>query len=525
MTIFRNSFIVTIYVYLLNIFSHANIDAVIYSSLAGAVFFLILTLLSLLGSFIYKVAVHILLFLASITLYFVYFYNIYLSENIIFSIFETDIGLIYELFSLKLLVWVLLSYALPSFAISKVKFHRVTFFKFFKKFTLSLLATVVLIYSLITALGVNQNPRGAIRDPLLILSLQYFSPLNTLFFLDRGYKSYQSYINSIEKVENLSATFNFKLNSDIKDLNVVFVLGETARGGAWGINGYARNTTPHLKSLSNLINFENASSCDTSTASSMPCVFSRMTRNSHSTDLKESSFVSVMEKLGFEISILSLQNYQSFYKYLSNNTTLLTKYHIVKHSTVNKTVQDSLLLPHIDNIKNKLGNKVILLHTIGSHHAYKDRFESSDAKYTPYCNSYDLSACNNQEIINAYDNSIVHTDKFLNAVISKFKNKNSIIFYTSDHGESLGENNIFLHGTAPNKAPKEQFDVPMFIWMSDKFISSNFGAKINQRLSRIDKKTKVSHDNIFHSVLGCSGIVESNAINKNLNLCSDRKLD
>lgn len=521
MTIVHSSIIVTAYVYLLNIFSHANIDAVLYGSLAGAVFFLILTLLSFLGAFIYKIAVHILLFLASITLYFVYFYNIYVSENIVFSVFETDIGLMYELFSLKLLVWVLLSYALPSFAISKIKFNQVTFFQFFKKLTLSLLASVVLIYSLITALSVNQPPRGAIRDPLLILSLQYFSPLNTLFFLDRGYKSYQSYINSIKKVEDLSATFNFKLNSDIKDLNVVFVLGETARGTHWGINGYVRNTTPYLKSLSNLINFEKASSCDTSTASSLPCIFSRMTKNSHSTDLKESSFIGVMEKLGFEVSILSLQNYQSFYKYLSNNATLLTKYHFVKNSTANKTLQDTLLLPYIDNIKNKPGNKVILLHTIGSHHAYKDRFESSDANYTPYCHSYDLSTCNNQEIINAYDNSIRHTDKFLNAVISKFKNKNSIIFYTSDHGESLGENNLFLHGAAPNKAPKEQFDVPMFVWMSDEFINSNFGAKINKRLSRLDKKIKVSHDNIFHSVLGCSGITEPNAINQKLNLCRD----
>ena len=164
---------------------------------------------------------------------------------------------------------------------------------------------------------------------------------------------------------------------------------------------------------------------------------------------------------------------------------------------------------------------MILLHTIGSHYAYKDRFESENAKYIPYCDSYDLSSCNNQEIINAYDNSIINTDKFLNNVISEFKNTNAIIFYTSDHGESLGENNIFLHGVEVSIAPKEQFDIPMFIWMSDKFIDTNFGSKVKKRLLLIDKKIQINHDNIFHSVLGCSGVTEPNAINKNLNLCND----
>jgi KDO II ethanolaminephosphotransferase len=521
MTIFHASFFLSIYVYLLNIFSHSNTNsALIYGSLAWIVFFLMLVLLSILGSLVYKIIVNILLLLTSITLYFVYFYNIYINENIVFSAFENDIGLIYELLSFKLLIWILLTYVVPSFVIFSVKFNKITFFQFLKYFIFSFLGCVILIYALTTTLEIVKNPRGSIRSPLLTLSLQYFSPLNTIFFLDRGYQSYQSYLHSIKKVENLSDVFNFKLDNSIKDLNVVFILGETSRGTHWGINDYIRDTTPHLKLLPNLINFKQVSSCDTVTVASLPCIFSRMTRSNHSNSLKESSFVSIMERLGFNISILSLQGYQSFYKYLSKHATLLTKYHIIRDS-VKKTLQDSLLLPYIDNIKNKLGNKMILLHTIGSHYAYKDRFESENAKYIPYCDSYDLSSCNNQEIINAYDNSIINTDKFLNNVISEFKNTNAIIFYTSDHGESLGENNIFLHGVEVSIAPKEQFDIPMFIWMSDKFIDTDFGSKVKKRLLLIDKKNQINHDNIFHSVLGCSGVIEPNAINKNLNLCND----
>lgn len=521
MNIFHASFLISTYVYLLNIFSHSNLKIVLlYGSLAWVVFFLILLLLSLLGAFIYKTVVNILLFLTSITLYFVYFYNIYINENIVFSAFETDIGLIYELLSFKFLIWILLTYAAPSFLIFNVKFNRIAFFQFFKNFIFLFSGTVILIYYLLTTLEINKNPVGSIRNPLLALPLQYFSPLNTIFFLNRGYQSHQSYLRSIKKVVNLSDVFNFKLDDGIKDLNVVFILGETSTGTHWGINDYIRDTTPHLKLLPNLVNFKQVLSCDTSTAISLPCIFSRMTKNNHSARLKESSFVSIMEKLGFNVSILSLQGYQSFYKYLSRHATLLTKYSIIRSST-KKKLQDSLLLPYINNIKNKLGNKIILLHTIGSHHAYKDRFEHKDAKYIPYCDSYDLSNCSNQDIINAYDNSIKNTDKFLNNLISKFKDSNAIVFYTSDHGESLGENNIFLHGAEINTAPKEQFDIPMFIWMSDKFVDTDFGSKIKKRLLLIDKKTQISHDNIFHSVLGCSGVIEPNVINKNLNLCND----
>jgi glucan phosphoethanolaminetransferase (alkaline phosphatase superfamily) len=161
--------------------------------------------------------------------------------------------------------------------------------------------------------------------------------LGSIFFLNRGYKSYQSYLHSIKKVENLSDVFNFKLDNSIKDLNVVFILGETSRGTHWGINDYIRDTTPHLKLLPNLINFKQVSSCDTVTVASLPCIFSRMTRSNHSNNLKESSFVSIMERLGFNISILSLQGYQSFYKYLSKHATLLTKYHIIRDSVKKNT--------------------------------------------------------------------------------------------------------------------------------------------------------------------------------------------
>lgn len=519
-SIFHTSFFVASYIYLLNAFAHSNTGlALLYGSLGWVIFFLLLTFLSLFGSFVYKVFVNVMLFLASVTLYFVYAYNTTINENIVFSALETDVGLSAELLSVKLVLWVLLTYALPSWVLFKIKFSKVGFLGFLKGIVASSLLGLSLVYALLMALDINLAPSGAIRSPLSTLPLQYYSPLNTIFFLNRGYKSHKRHHNSIKKVKNLAEGFEFKLDKRIQDLNVVFVLGETARGMNWGINGYTRNTTPHLKKLPNLVNFKQASSCDTVTIGSLPCIFSRMTKDNHSFSVETSSFVSALEDLGFDISILSLQGHQSFYKYLSAKGLLLTKYPIIKNSeNLSLTLQDSLLLPYIDEIKNKPNNKMILLHTIGSHHAYKDRFEHSEAKYIPYCNSYDLSSCTQQQIVNAYDNSIISTDSFLNNVIAKFKDSNAIVFYTSDHGESLGENNTFLHGIAIDKAPKEQTHVPLFVWMSDGFIKSDFGSEVNQKLKAVGEDTPVSHDNIFHTVLGCSG-VESSAISKILNLC------
>jgi KDO II ethanolaminephosphotransferase len=131
-----------------------------------------------------------------------------------------------------------------------------------------------------------------------------------------------------------------------------------------------------------------------------------------------------------------------------------------------------------------------------------------------------------EEINNSYDNSVLYFDNFMSKLIEKLQDKNAIIFYVSDHGESLGENNVFLHGAILENAPKEQRMVPMMIWMSEKYKNNNKKNYLNlQNNSFLNSKDNlnIKHDHFFHTILGCLNIKSQN--NKNfeaLNLCGDK---
>jgi lipid A ethanolaminephosphotransferase len=114
-----------------------------------------------------------------------------------------------------------------------------------------------------------------------------------------------------------------------------------------------------------------------------------------------------------------------------------------------------------------------------------------------------LNDCSQQELINAYDNTIAYTDYFLSQVIKLLKTNsekyNTAMLYVSDHGESLGENNVYLHGLPYFIAPEEQRHVPMVTWFSDNFLLDH---KIDGNCLKQQHDIHYSHDNLFHSVLG-----------------------
>jgi lipid A ethanolaminephosphotransferase len=162
-------------------------------------------------------------------------------------------------------------------------------------------------------------------------------------------------------------------------------------------------------------------------------------------------------------------------------------------------------------LQSTTGDAVIVLHQKGSHGpAYYLRYPQQFEKFTPVCRSTQLQSCSQSEILNAYDNSILYTDYFLSRVIGFLKSEqqgyDTAMLYMSDHGESLGEGNIYLHGMPYMFAPKEQTHVPFMAWLSDGMQlrtgldSSCLGAKREQALS---------HDNLAHSVLGLMGVTTS----------------
>ena len=154
------------------------------------------------------------------------------------------------------------------------------------------------------------------------------------------------------------------------------------------------------------------------------------------------------------------------------------------------------------------GDIFIVLHQMGNHGpAYYKRYTKEFEKFTPTCDTNQLEDCSNEEIGNTYDNVILYTDYFLSEVIGLLKKNDesfqSAMLYVSDHGESLGENGLYLHGMPRFIAPDTQLHVPAIMWFSDNFVNPNIASLQGKQ------DNSYSHDNVFHTVLGLMEIKTS----------------
>jgi lipid A ethanolaminephosphotransferase len=146
---------------------------------------------------------------------------------------------------------------------------------------------------------------------------------------------------------------------------------------------------------------------------------------------------------------------------------------------------------------------VLLMHQMGSHGpAYHLRSPPAFKKFLPECTSVNLQDCSREELLNAYDNSIAYTDHFLGSTIDWLKQQkdfDTAMFFVGDHGESLGENNLYLHGMPFSIAPEVQKHVPWITWLSPG-LEKRSG--IANECLRGRRDLPLSHDNYFHTVLG-----------------------
>jgi lipid A ethanolaminephosphotransferase len=141
---------------------------------------------------------------------------------------------------------------------------------------------------------------------------------------------------------------------------------------------------------------------------------------------------------------------------------------------------------------------------MGSHGpAYYKRSPPQHKPFLPECTTNVLRQCEGESLGNAYDNSIAYTDRVLAALIAWLQTEpkqfDSAMLYVSDHGESLGENNLYLHGLPYALAPREQTHVPWITWLS---AGSRESQNLNWQCLRDRRAEPLSHDNLFHTVLG-----------------------
>jgi lipid A ethanolaminephosphotransferase len=294
-----------------------------------------------------------------------------------------------------------------------------------------------------------------------------------------------------------------------KPLLVVLVVGETARAANFSLGGYARNTNPQLQQR-DVYYFRNAISCGTSTAVSVPCMFSDLPRAEFnlSQASRRDTVLDILQRAGVDVTWIENQ---------AGCKKVCDRVKVEKAETFHpascargECLDETLLHALGAKLPGVTRDSVLVMHMMGSHGpAYYRRSTSQTAVFQPACTTERIETCSDAQIVNAYDNSIVYTDHVLAGLIDQLaadEAHDSVLLYVSDHGESLGENGLYLHGQPFMIAPAVQKHVPMLLWFSSG-AAARLQVDTGCLRSRLD--LSASHDNIPHTLLGLAGIATS----------------
>jgi lipid A ethanolaminephosphotransferase len=418
----------------------------------------------------------------SICLYFITTYQVVITKAMIGNIFNTDSSEALELFHPKIILYVLVFAIIPLVIMAKIKLTGPTRLRLSAHFAITLLACSVWIYSAASSwLWIDKNGKNL---GALILPWSYV--INTA--------RYQADLAKLSVVQELLPDGQFKGHQK----TIVFlILGETARSKNFSLYGYNRDTNPMLKSL-NTVALNHPTSCSTYTTASLKCILSHQ-KSSSVFGANYEPLPSYLHRHGIDV-IWRTNNW---------GEPKVTTDEYIKASQLKRTCTgkgcrlDEVLLKGLSTrIKQSTKDKIfVVLHQKGSHGpSYNTRYTPEFEKFTPVCKSVELNKCTSDELINAYDNTILYTDYFIAKAINTIKDSNiklSMLMYVSDHGESLGEFGLYLHGTPYSVAPDVQKNIPFLVWMSEDFKLINGVSNTS-----INTKPAHTHEDVFHSILG-----------------------
>nr|WP_104009851.1 phosphoethanolamine--lipid A transferase MCR-7.1 [Klebsiella pneumoniae]AUR80098.1 Phosphoethanolamine transferase [Klebsiella pneumoniae]BCG50373.1 lipid A phosphoethanolamine transferase MCR-7 [Expression vector pUC57-Kan-mcr-7] len=284
------------------------------------------------------------------------------------------------------------------------------------------------------------------------------------------------------------------------------VVGETARGKNFSMNGYEKETNPFTSQAGGVISFKDVRSCGTATAVSVPCMFSNMGRKEFDDNRARNSegLLDVLQRSG--VSIFWKENDGGCKGVCDRVPNIEIKPKDHPQFCDKNTCYDEVVLQNLDDeVAQMKGDKLVGFHLIGSHRPpYHQRYPDKPPPFVPDCPRSDIENCSDEELVNTYDNTIRYTDFVIAEMITKLKKYedkyNTALIYLSDHGESLGAMGLYLHGTPYKFAPDDQTRVPMQVWMSPGFAKEK-GMDLNC-LQQKAADNRYSHDNLFSSVLG-----------------------
>jgi lipid A ethanolaminephosphotransferase len=293
---------------------------------------------------------------------------------------------------------------------------------------------------------------------------------------------------------------------------LVFVVGETLRAANVALGGYARDTSPRLmplKRAGELVYFDQVASCGTNTQTSLPCMFSSLGRTDDRSQNLE-NLLDVLQRAG--LAVLWMDN-QSGCKGVcdrvaNTNTSALSDPVLCPAGEC----FDEMLIKQLPEQLKRLDAQrqaratVAVLHMMGSHGpAYYKRTPETHKHFKPECQDQALQNCANDAVLNAYDNTARYTDHVLGELINWLgqQARPTALLFVSDHGESLGENGLYLHGMPYAVAPSEQTHVPMALWLSPQWQQTQ---QLSLGCLQAKASQALSHDNLFHTVLGMTQV-------------------
>ena len=427
-------------------------------------------------------------------------YKVYLDTAMLRNVLATDVREARDLMTWSLIPQLLLYAALPIWLLSRIRLRQRSFGR----------ALLVRAGSLLLALLVAGGAVFANFQDLASLmrnnrELRFLvTPANYLYSLTQVARSQAKEADRVREPVGADAVPGAGWSGRQKPVVMVMVLGETARAANWGLSGYARQTTPELAAEAGIINFADVSSCGTDTETSLPCIFSPWGRRAYDeTRIRSSeSVLDVVARAGFRV--VWVDN-QSGCKGVCNGVESL------RPDPAKSPAQcasgecfDGALVDTLQQLVSETpGNLLIVLHQMGNHGpAYFKRYPDEFKQFTPACEDPDLPKCSNESIVNAYDNAIRYTDHVVASLVRTLREHeahDSALLYVSDHGESLGEKGLFLHGVPFKIAPDVQTKVPMVMWFSAGFPAS---FALDQGCIGQVATTPLSHDHLFHTLLG-----------------------
>ena len=449
------------------------------------------------------------LLLSSVIAYFMNRYGVVVDDDMLVNVLETDTGEAGALFSFALVLYVLILGVVPSLFVYRAELNLPrlkTALTSRLKLVFASVAVIVAVFFLFSGHYISM-----FREHKEIWYRA--NPIHAVYSAGKLVHDTVKFASLPHLVVGAHAKIP---EWDSHRELVVMVVGETARADHFSLNGYPRETNPRLQSES-VISFPDFWSCGTSTEHSVPCMFSHYPRAEF--DLEKANAadnaLDILKRAG--VSILWRDNNSSskhvadrveYEVYLTNKTNPVCDVECRDEGML------SGLQDYID--RHPLGDILIVLHQMGNHGpAYYKRYPPAFEKFTPVCKTNDLGVCSREEIVNAYDNAILYTDFFLSKVVELLKQNDdgfeTAMLYVSDHGESLGENGLYLHGLPYFLAPDAQKHVPFVMWFGQNFDPQSLSSIQAKRIEQL------SHDNIFSTLLGLFEL-QTAAYNPNMDI-------